>query len=173
MSVLFFCLKSVGLNSNAMIIRQGWARKNDWVSFFRSEGAKVRVSRAEQAQAIAHDTRREWGRSPSNLSFSARKKHTFVYQDNVCFFQRNLPLRASEIATLWNICFTNVKYSLTRMWANFISHCDQIVAKQWEQYFTIHEVNYFTFGVRRIFHLKYYRFFDIINSPINKNLWRI
>ena len=21
----------------------------------------------------------------------ARKKHTFVYQDNVCFFQRNLP----------------------------------------------------------------------------------
>ena len=37
----------------------------------RSEGAKVRVSRAEQAQAKAHDTRREWGRSPSNLSFSA------------------------------------------------------------------------------------------------------
>ena len=29
-----------------------------------------------------------------------RKKHTFVYQDNVCFFQRNLPLRASEIASL-------------------------------------------------------------------------
>ena len=28
-----------------------------------------------------------------------------------------------------------------RTWANFISHCDQR-----EQYFTIHEVNYFTFG---------------------------
>ena len=33
------------------------------------------------------------------------------------------------------------------MWANFISHCDQR-----EQYFTIHEVNYFTFGASRIFH---------------------
>ena len=33
------------------------------------------------------------------------------------------------------------------MWANFISHCDL-----WEQYFTIHEVNYFTFGASRIFH---------------------
>ena len=32
-------------------------------------------------------------------------------------------------------------------WANFISHCDQR-----EQYFTIHVVNYFTFGGRRIFH---------------------
>ena len=32
----------------------------------------MRVSRAEQAQAIAHDTRREWGRSSSNLSFSAK-----------------------------------------------------------------------------------------------------
>ena len=27
----------------------------------------------------------------SNPTFSARKKHTFVYQDNVCFFQRNSP----------------------------------------------------------------------------------
>ena len=36
----------------------------------------------------------------SNPSASARKKHTFVYQDNVCFFQRNLPLQASEIASL-------------------------------------------------------------------------
>ena len=88
-----------------------------------------------------------------------RKKHTFVYQTNVCFFQRNLPLRASEIATLWNICSANVKYSLTRMWANFISHCDRR-----EQYFTIHKVNYFTFGVSRIFHLKKYWIYDIISS---------
>ena len=36
----------------------------------------------------------------SSPSVSTRKKHTFVYQDNVCFFQRNLPLRASEIAPL-------------------------------------------------------------------------
>ena len=41
-----------------------------------------------------------------------------------------------------------------------------------EKYFTIHEVNFFTFGVRRIFHLKHYRFYDIINSSINKNLTR-
>ena len=33
------------------------------------------------------------------------------------------------------------------MWANFISHCDRR-----EQYFTIHKVNYFTFGASRIFH---------------------
>ena len=38
------------------------------------------------------------------------------------------------------------------------------------RYFTIHEVNYFTFGVRRIFHFKHYRFYDIINSSINKKL---
>lgn len=44
---------------------------------------------------------------------------------NAGSFQRNLPLRASEIATLWNICFANVKYSLAQMWANFISHCDK------------------------------------------------
>ena len=31
-------------------------------------------------------------------------------------------------------------------WANFISHCDQR-----EQYFTIHEVNYFTFGSAEYF----------------------
>ena len=29
-----------------------------------------------------------------------QKKHTFVYQDNVCFFKRNLPFMASEIASL-------------------------------------------------------------------------
>ena len=57
---------------------------------------------AEHAWAIA-DERRSREVEFVNLSFSARKKHTFVYQDNVCFFQRNLPVRASEIATLWNI----------------------------------------------------------------------
>ena len=39
-----------------------------------------------------------------------------------------------------------------------------------EKYFTIHKVNYFTFGVSRIFHLKHNRFYDKINSSINKNL---
>ena len=60
-----------------------------------------------------------------------RKKHTFVYQDNVCFFQRNSP-SASEIAPLWNICFANVKrrisfiygvsfnYWLMNHWLSFI-----------------------------------------------------
>ena len=32
-----------------------------------------------------------------------------------------------------------------------------------EQYFTIYEVNYFTFGASRIFHLKNERIYDIIN----------
>ena len=40
-------------------------------------------------------------------------------------FSTKFALRASEIALLWNICFANVKYSLARMWANFISHCDE------------------------------------------------
>ncbi len=31
---------------------------------------------------------------------STRKKHTFVYQDNVCFFQLNPPL-AEEIHLRW------------------------------------------------------------------------
>ena len=34
-------------------------------------------------------------------------------------------LWASEIASLWNICSANVKYSLMQMWANFISHRTQ------------------------------------------------
>ena len=56
------------------------------------------------------------------------------------FFSTKFALRASEIASRWNICFANVKYSLTRMWANFISHCIRRM-----QYFTIYAVNYFTF----------------------------
>ena len=44
----------------------------------------MRVSRAEQAQAKAHDTRREWGRSPSNLSFSAKKARQTLCLS--CFF---------------------------------------------------------------------------------------
>ena len=65
---------------------------------------------------------------------------------NVCFFQRNLPLRASEIASLWNICFANVKYSLTRMWANFISHRTKWDISQCAiaHYFTFGNAEYFT-----------------------------
>ena len=44
------------------------------------------VSRVEQAQTIAHDTRREWGHSPSNLSYSANKKRTFVYRQRCVFW---------------------------------------------------------------------------------------
>jgi hypothetical protein len=77
-SVLFFLLKKRGIE----LYRDGYParaneKKHHGVMFFRSEGAKVRVSRAEQAQAIARDTRREWGRSPSNLSFSAKKFDKF------------------------------------------------------------------------------------------------
>ena len=43
------------------------------------------------------------------------------------------------------ICFA-CEMCFAREEANFISHCDEIVAKQREQYFTIHKVNYFTFG---------------------------
>ena len=41
--------------------------------------------------APAKGVGRVYRRESSNLSFSARKKHTFVYQDNVCFFQLNPP----------------------------------------------------------------------------------
>ena len=53
----------------------------------------------EQGDYICEVRRREAARE--NLSFSARKKHTFVYQDNVCFFQLNPPM-AEEIPLAWD-----------------------------------------------------------------------
>ena len=100
----------------------------------------------------------------SNPTFSARKKHTFVYQDNVCFFQRKLPLRASEIALLWNIRFANV--------GKF--HFTSNRAAGGVRYFTISNSkgNYFTFGRRRICHLKNLQFYDIITAERRCLLWK-
>ena len=54
-----------------------------------------------------------------------QKKAHICLPDKCVLFSTKFALRASEIASLWNICSANVKYSLTRMWANFISHCDE------------------------------------------------
>ena len=79
----------------------------------------------------------------SNPAIPARKKHL----RKQVLFSTKFALRASEIASLWNICSANVKYSLTRMWANFISHCDRR-----EQYFTMCDSTLFHIRHRRIFH---------------------
>ena len=86
------------------------------------------------------------------------KKVTFVYRQR-WLFSTKFALRASEIASLWNICIANVKYSLTRMWANFISHCDHR-----EQYFTMCVSTLFHIRQRRIFHLKNLQIYAIIFS---------
>ena len=72
----------------------------------------------------------------------ARKKHL---REHV-LFSTKFALRASEIASLWNICFANVKYSLTWMWANFISHRTKWDISQCvvAHYFTFGNAEYFT-----------------------------
>ena len=99
------------------------------------------------------------------VSPSPPEKSTHLSTKTMCaFFNEINPLR-----DLWNALRA---WNTLRVWnalrrvRGFISF--HIATK--EQYFTIHEVNYFTFGVSRIFHLKHYRFYDIINSSINKNL---
>ena len=162
------------------------------------------MSRVEQAQTRAHDTRREWGRSPSNLSFSAKKARQTSCLS--CFFllaarefeleapfceakRREGRLRAlavrdeasnkewqpsqnpSETPFAMGDALTATVIKSLRRSTDLMSvllFSFHIATK--EQYFTIHEVNYFTFGASRIFHLKHYRFYDIINSSINKNL---
>ena len=88
--------------------------------------------------------------------------------DYICEVRRILlmqnPRYATRPCTLWVGCTPKGVLSLAEMdglvlikcrlppareGIYFISHCDRR-----EQYFTIHKVNYFTFGVRRIFHLK-------------------
>ncbi len=90
----------------------------------------------------------------SNLFGRARKQTSFVFWTKGVCFQRNLPLLASEIAALRNINFVNVKYSLTRMWANFISHCDKGAI--------FHNDQRALFHVRRIFHFNYSCDYDIV-----------
>ena len=91
----------------------------------------------------------------SILITSSRKKHICVAD---VLFSTKFALRSSEIASLWNICFANVKYSLTRMWANFISHRPKGDISQCAI------AHYFTFGGSRIFHLKNCRFYAIIKQ---------
>ncbi|MBP3321843.1 MAG: hypothetical protein J6M12_05780, partial [Clostridia bacterium] len=74
------------------------------------------------------------------------------------FFQLNPPV-AEEINLRWMKSLRDEICLAACEGTNFISHCDQR-----EQYFTIHEVNYFTFAVRRIFHLIKYRIYDIITA---------
>ena len=73
------------------------------------------LAQSVERMTVNHDVA---GSSPAR---GARKKHL----RKQVLFSTKFALRASEIASLWNICFANVKYSLTRMWANFISHCDE------------------------------------------------
>ena len=63
------------------------------------------------------------------------------------FFQRNKSLTGFVKCTSCVKYASRVKCAAAREGIYFISHCDQR-----EQYFTIHEVNYFTFGASRIFH---------------------
>ena len=95
-----------------------------------------------------------------------RKKHTFVYQDNVCFFQRNKSLAGFVKCTACVKYAPRVKCAAAREGIYFISHCDEgaIFHNSRSELFHIRQ--------RRIFHLKYYRFYDIINSSITKNLSR-
>ena len=62
--------------------------------FLRSEGAKARERRAEQAQAIARDTRREWGSVEKPLH---TKKNEATQSG--CFF-RSLEAPLSRLARL-------------------------------------------------------------------------
>ena len=69
---------------------------------------------------------RRWRAAKPRKSLLLRQKKAHICLPRQCvLFSTKFALQASEIASLWNICFANVKYSLTRMWANFISHCDE------------------------------------------------
>ena len=61
----------------------------------------------------------------SNPTASARKKHTFVYQDNVCFFQRNKSLAGFVKCTSCVKYAPRVKCATAREGIYFISHCDE------------------------------------------------
>ena len=72
-----------------------------------------------------------------------QKKAHIVYQDNVCFFLAKFAFgewnmaSPCEIASLWNICFANVKRRISFHILRSIGGV---------RYFTIHKVNYFTLG---------------------------
>ncbi len=134
-SFVFF-VKNCKIEKNRPMILD----KRQMIWYHKKEGAL--------AQLGAHDTG-SVGVTGSNPVRSTRKKHTFVYQDNVCFFQRNKSLAGFVKCTACVKYAPRVKCAAAREGIYFISHCDL-----WEQYFTIHAVNYFTFGVCRIFHLK-------------------
>ena len=83
---------------------------------------------------------------PSSILGGASRKRALRRQ---CSFSVKFALRASEIASLWNICFADVICSLARTWANFISHCDEGAIFHNSKLAR----NYFTSRVSKIFHL--------------------
>ena len=69
------------------------------------------LAQSVERMTVNHDV---VGSSPTG---GARKKHLLKQ----VLFSTKFALWASEIASLWNICFANVKCSHMRTWANFIS----------------------------------------------------
>ena len=61
-------------------------------------------------------------------------------------FQRCVPQAERDVHSVREIWLRHVKYACGRVGIYFISHCDRR-----EQYFTIYEVNYFTFGFAEYF----------------------
>ena len=109
-----------------------------------------------------------------------RKKHTFVYQDNVCFFQRNKSLTGFVKCTSCVKYASRVKCAAAREGIYFISHCDEgaIFHNSRSELFHIRRKPNISPKAHRnklrmiykAYALIYLRKCDIINSPINKNL---
>ena len=90
---------------------------------------------------------------------NTEKKHL---QSQV-LFSTKFALRASEIASLWNICSANVKYSLRE--------CGQIsfhIATDGSNISQCAIAHYFTFGGRRIFHLKKLWIYGIMRKTTHR-----
>ena len=116
--------------------------KGNWISFpLFFNNPHMRRKYSSLAQSVEHLTVNQ-GVTGSSPVGGARKKHLRLQ----VLFSTKFALRASEIASLWNICFANVKCSLTRTWANFISHRTKWDISQFSQenYFTFGNAEYFT-----------------------------
>ena len=100
------------------------------------------------------------------IRFHQKKAH-IVYQDNVCFFQRNKSLVGFVKSTPCVKCAPRVKCAAAREGVYFISHCDEGAI------FHNSQVNYFTFGTDEYFTDLCVRFFAFVNSPIlPPRFWR-
>ena len=63
-----------------------------WTKQRAGDGAAVEKVEEKRKPDDFFGHRKRGCKATSSPSFSARKKHTFVYQDNVSFFQRNKSL---------------------------------------------------------------------------------